>query len=57
MDYSKMSDMELVFQYVLETCPYQKLTIAKHVKDDELRKKMTIRANIQRRAEDDNGRW
>ena len=52
-----MSDKELVHHYVLETCPYQKLTIAKHVKDKELRKKMTWKANVQRRAEDDNGRW
>ena len=53
MDYSKMTDKELVWAFACETDPYEMLEIASHIRGKQTRERLMRRANVLRHAEDD----
>ena len=55
MNYDKMTDKELMELYYKETCPYNKMNIAEHVKDEKRRKAMLDHANWLRHKEEAEG--
>ena len=52
MDYEKMTDKELVWAYYNEPCPYNKMDIARHVKNEKMRKEMLDHANYLRHKDE-----
>lgn len=56
MNYEMMTDDELIKLFFEETCPYNKMAIARHVKDDKQRTKLLDHANYLRHKEDE-GEW
>lgn len=53
MDYSKMTDSELVWAYYDEPEPLERSVIARHIKDAELRERLEWRAKVLRQQEEE----